>query len=101
MDTVSETLSAKYLANQQSTLQNSSFVDWAKPDVCCSKTIDTHAHINPIMVCGTCKHIIKCFSEERAFKNFLMFCHSRGRKVRATEYGAYFVAIYQSHGNVK
>jgi hypothetical protein len=90
----------KYLTEQEKTLKDSHFVDWDVSSQCCIDTIDSHAQINPIMVCGTCRHIIKCFSDERSYKNFLAFCHSRGRNVKAVAYDDYYVVIFQSHGNV-
>jgi hypothetical protein len=99
-NTIEENMAAKYLTEQETTLQSSHFVDWVEPDKCCLNTVDSHAEINPIMVCGECRHIIKCFHDERAYKNFLAFCHSRGRNVRAAKYDDLYVVVYKSHGNV-
>ncbi len=48
---------------------------------CCVATIRQHVRFNPMMVCSECKNIIKCFSDERAFQNYLTFCRSRRRTV--------------------
>ena len=97
---IDQVYSEKYLADQKVTLEKSEFIEWNVTNDCCINTIDSHAEINPIMVCGDCRHIIKCFHDERSYMNFLAFCHSRSRNVKAIKYDKYFVVVYQSHGNV-
>jgi hypothetical protein len=63
---------------------------------CCEATISLHAKNNAMMVCGTCKHIIKCFSEERAYKNYLKFCDSRHRKIVTGRVDGYHIVIFRS-----
>lgn len=91
---------AEYLIRQEKILGSSSFVSWTPLDKCCQETVESHAQINSMMVCGVCRHIIKCFTEERPYKNFLTFCHTRGRNVRATRSGNLLMVVYKSHGNV-
>jgi hypothetical protein len=64
---------------------------------CCKKTIDMHAANNPMMVCPDCKQIIKCFDEERPFRNYQRFCASRHRKILATQLGDRFVVVFKSY----
>ena len=64
---------------------------------CCVKTIDMHANNNPMMVCSECKQIIKCFDEERAFRNYKRFCLSRHRRIVASEYANWWVIIFKSY----
>lgn len=97
---VEESVTARYLADQEKTLRGSHYVYWREASQCCLGTVESHAEINPIMVCGNCRHIIKIFEEERAYKNFLAFCHSRGRNVKANTVGKYFMVVYKSHGNL-
>ena len=99
-ENVTENVALKYIQDQESTLVESPYVSFEDLKSCCIDTVDSHAEINPIMVCGTCRHIIKCFHDERSYKNFLHFCHSRGRSVKASKQGAYFVVVYKSHGNI-
>lgn len=64
---------------------------------CCKKTIEMHAANNPMMVCSDCKQIIKCFDEERPFRNYQRFCASRHRKILATQLGERFVVVFKSY----
>lgn len=64
---------------------------------CCKKTIDMHADNNPMMVCSDCKQIIKCFDQEKAFRNYKRFCQSRHRNIIATEYAKWWVIIFKSY----
>ena len=59
---------------------------------CCRQTVRSHVAHNPMMVCPDCKIMIKCFADERSFKNYVTFCRSRGRRVKtAADVGFYFV----------
>lgn len=64
---------------------------------CCLKTIDIHSNNNRMMVCPECKQIIKCFREEKDFRNYLIFCHSRRRNVKTTIYDNQYVVVFNSY----
>jgi len=64
---------------------------------CCEATIFEHVRINPKMVCSTCKNIIKCFPEERAFQNYLTFCRSRRRTVLTGLVQHYWTIAFRSY----
>lgn len=64
---------------------------------CCRITIDQHGTNNPMMVCGECKQIIKCFDKELAFKNYYRFCLSRNRRFTADQYKGWFVISFRSY----
>ena len=64
---------------------------------CCERTIHMHAANNPMMVCADCKQIIKCFQDERAFKNYQKFCASRHRKIFTTAYRGMLVVVYRAY----
>lgn len=100
MEVQNDSATTSYAEKQKDILENSPYINWDPMRSCCEHTVDTHAHINHIMVCGTCKHIIKVFAEEKPFRNFLVFCHSKGRKVMACKDSTHYIAIYLSHGNV-
>lgn len=65
--------------------------------LCCIATIRQHVRFNPMMVCGSCKHIIKCFTEERAFQNFLTFCRSRRRPVLMGIVDEQYTVTFRTH----
>lgn len=60
---------------------------------CCVDTIKQHASNNPMMVCLNCKKIIKCFTEENEFDNYVKFCKSRQRKIFKGRFKKYFIVI--------
>lgn len=64
---------------------------------CCTLTIEQHADNNPMMVCSQCKQIIKCFDQERAFRNYKRFCMSRHRRILATEHTKWWVIVFKSY----
>ena len=64
---------------------------------CCKQTIDMHAAKNPMMVCSTCKQIIKCFDKEKAFINYQRFCASRHRRILATTYAGRHTVVFRSY----
>ena len=64
---------------------------------CCALTIDQHADNNPMMVCSDCKQIIKCFDQERAFRNYKRFCQSRHRRILAAQYSKWWVVVFKSY----
>ena len=55
-----------------------SLADFSK---CCIDTFNKHSAINPMMVCQTCKNLIKCFDDDKAYNNYITFCKSRKRKL--------------------
>ena len=63
---------------------------------CCVKTVKENAKYNPMMVCPECKYLIKCFSDDAAYRNYLKFCHSRGRHVESGWLEPYQVAIFKA-----
>ena len=65
-------------------------------DACCEETITLHGANNPMMVCGSCKMIIKCFDDERAYRNYVRFCESRHRKILAMPHGSSHVVIFKN-----
>ena len=64
---------------------------------CCTQTIEQHADNNPMMVCSDCKQIIKCFDQERAFRNYKRFCLSRHRRILATQHTKWWVIVFKSY----
>lgn len=96
----SSLLAESYLSYQESTIRDSQYITFVDSLSCCAGAVDEHAEMNPIMVCGECRFIIKCFRQERPFKNFLHFCHSKQRKVVASKYKGFFIATYYAHGNI-
>lgn len=69
----------------------------AGPMDCCKRTIDMHGENNPMMVCSECKQIIKCFEEEKAFRNYRRFCQSRHRRILSTRYSNWWVVVFRSY----
>jgi hypothetical protein len=63
---------------------------------CCKQTIDMHAANNPMMVCSDCKQIIKYFNDDRAYRNYQVFCASRHRRILATDYKGLRIIVYRS-----
>lgn len=66
------------------------------PD-CCVRTIRQHAKFNPMMVCGECKQIIKCFTDQRAFENYLTFCKSRRRQILRGTVETLYTVVFRSY----
>jgi len=64
---------------------------------CCVSTIRIHVRFNPMMVCAECKNIIKCFTDERAFRNYLTFCNSRRRPVLTGRVDEYWTVAFRSY----
>ena len=67
-----------------------------KMSSCCEETIGLHGANNPMMVCASCKQIIKCFDDEKAYRNYVRFCESRHRKILAMPYGSSHVVIFKN-----
>ena len=76
-------------------------IDIQEINPCCQETVEVHAINNPIMVCQHCKQLIKCFKDQRAFRNYLVFCKSRGRKVLAGEHQGYYVVVFRSYETLR
>lgn len=64
---------------------------------CCVETIRHLVRDNPMMVCSHCKFIIKCFTDERAYQNYLIFCRSRRRPVVTGVVDGYFTCAFRSY----
>lgn len=64
---------------------------------CCRETIDRHAAFNPMIVCGECKQILKCFDKIQAFNNYQTFCLSRRREITTSQYKGYFIIGFRSY----
>ena len=64
--------------------------------LCCEDTIAQHGANNPMMVCGSCKKIIKSFSDEKAYRNYVRFCESRHRKILAMPYKDTHIVIFKN-----
>jgi len=64
---------------------------------CCFKTIEFHALNNKMMVCDQCKQIIKCFTDEKSFRNYVRFCRSRNRKILICKHANYLIVIFRSY----
>lgn len=63
---------------------------------CCVQTIKHHAANNPMMMCPDCKQIVKCFRDEKTFRNYVKFCKSRHRKIAVTRFGEMQVVLYRT-----
>lgn len=64
---------------------------------CCRETIDLHVSHNPMMLCQVCKYLIKCFTDEPAFRNYSTFCQSRSRGFQVGFYEGYHVIVFRSY----
>ena len=64
---------------------------------CCKETIKAHAQYNPMMLCQVCKHLIKCFKDESQFRNYIIFCESRGRQIFIDSYASYQVVVFRNY----
>ena len=71
--------------------------DLTKIKECCVVTIRAHADHNPMMSCQGCKDTIKCFTDAVAFRNYITFCQSRGRKYTIGTVDDYDVVIFRSY----
>ncbi|MFK7823662.1 MAG: hypothetical protein AB8G05_05875 [Oligoflexales bacterium] len=64
---------------------------------CCKETIKAHAQYNPMMLCQVCKHLIKCFKDGSQFRNYIIFCESRGRQIYIDSYDSYQVVVFRNY----
>ncbi len=62
---------------------------------CCWETIQEHVLHNEMMLCRTCQHIIKCFVNESAFRNYLRFCQSRKRPFFAARSDKHYIVVFE------
>jgi len=63
---------------------------------CCRHTIELHALYNPMMVCNDCHQIIKCFLDEKSFRNYLTFCNTKRREVATGKTSDYYIVVFDS-----
>ena len=63
---------------------------------CCYDTLTQHSTHNMMMVCSSCKKMIKCFDSESKFKNFVSFCHSRRRDILIGKFEERDLVIYRN-----
>jgi len=63
---------------------------------CCRQTVRSHVAHNPMMVCPDCKMMIKCFSDERSFNNYVTFCKSRGRRIMSVLDSGFYFVMYKN-----
>ena len=87
---------SKSISTTSSLLGDPSDLEVIELSLCCNKTIARHAAFNPMILCSGCQHIIKCFTSEKLYQQYLKFCKSRGRKVLAGFHSPYYVVIYRS-----
>ena len=62
---------------------------------CCVDTVARFSNLNPMIMCPSCKHMIKSFKDIASFQMYLKFCDSQNRFVDAGRYGDLFVVLYQ------
>lgn len=64
---------------------------------CCLDTINALVFDNSMMVCQRCRNLIKAFTDETSFRNYVTFCQSRGRKLQATKLGPYLIVAFKNY----
>ena len=64
---------------------------------CCRETIEAHALYNPMILCQTCKRLIKCFKDSSEYRNYTKFCNSRGRSFETAKYDMYDVVLFNNY----
>lgn len=64
---------------------------------CCRQTIRRHVTHNPMMVCPDCKIMIKCFSNEKAYNNYVTFCRTRGRRIKSAQDVGFYFVMYNTY----
>ena len=64
---------------------------------CCVKTVDALSANNSMMVCPECKQIIKTFKDERAYRNYILFCRGRSRVIQMGYHDNQWVVVYHSY----
>ncbi len=71
-------------------------IHWEEIKPCCRETMKLHADFNAMMVCPTCKKMIKCFSDDKAFHNYLKFCKTRHKEITTHQSGNNCVIIFRA-----
>ncbi len=68
---------------------------------CCIETMRLHGTHNMMMMCPTCKTVIKCFLDERAFRAYYKFCLSRHRKIRTIRKDELLIVTFSSYETIR
>ncbi|MDD9950003.1 MAG: hypothetical protein OXT67_00410 [Zetaproteobacteria bacterium] len=68
---------------------------------CCKETVRLYAAHNPMILCQECNHLIKCFTDQEHFENYLCFCSSRNREVLVSAYEDYKVVVFRNIENFR
>ncbi len=66
---------------------------------CCKITIEEHVTHNKMMVCDTCKMLIKCYQEKRRFDNYLKFCESRNRTTFTGFFAGHYTIVFNPYSH--
>ncbi len=64
---------------------------------CCKKTIQEHITHNKMMVCDSCKMLIKCYKDKKQFDNYLKFCNSRNRKTDTGFFADHHTVVFNPY----
>jgi hypothetical protein len=64
---------------------------------CCLETINALINDNSMMVCQRCRNLIKSFTSEESYRNYVIFCHSRGRKLQTAKLGPYLIVTFKNY----
>lgn len=67
---------------------------------CCIQTVKLHAAHNPMMMCPECKQIVKCFRDEKTFRNYVKFCKSRHRKISIARHDDMQIVLYRTYSKI-
>lgn len=60
---------------------------------CCVRSMKAHANHNLMIVCSECNDLIKLFTDEVSYRNYLKYCDSKKRKVISGRYDKFEVVI--------
>jgi len=66
---------------------------------CCRLTIEEHVIHNKMMVCDSCKMLIKCYEEKGSYENYLKFCKSRKRKTLTGFYAGHHTIVFNPYSH--
>ena len=50
-----------------------------------------------MMVCTGCKQIIKCFRDDKSYRNYVTFCNGRRRAIQTGYVDTYFTVVFKSY----
>jgi hypothetical protein len=64
---------------------------------CCRQTVRSHVAHNPMMVCPDCKMMIKCFSDEKSFNNYVIFCKGQSRRIKTVIDSGFYFVMYNNY----